>query len=182
MIDIPSTAIGFDHLEPNLAIQVKKNTEALVKIKQILGIASDPEVPLGYTLHDDNNEPQVYRNLSDQVLHNTQVISDIGMDIQVYVVPLLRRIEELEGQIAEMQGTIDELNALVQQLYDTIDQLNYIIAVLSEQSGNSRLANNDIYLMVLGLLDVDLGNELIDYGMSDVNAALEEIIGGELND
>lgn len=182
MIDIPSTTIGFDHIEPNLAIQVKKNTEALVKIKQILGISSDPAVPLGYTLHNSEGEPQVYRNLTDQVIHNTQVITDIGMDIQVYVVPLLRRIAELEEEILNLNATIDQLNAIIADLNETIDVLNRTIAELAEKSGNEQLANNEIYLMVLGILNVDLDNALIDWGMSDIIAELTDIIGGELND
>ena len=177
MINIPSTAIGFDHLEPNLAIQVKKNTEALVEIKKVLGIQSDPEVPLGYELNGN-----VYRNLTDQVMHNAQVISDIGMDIQVYVVPLLRRIAELEAQIESLNGTIDELNALIEELYNTIDALNRTIEELVQRSGNEQLANNEIYLMVRGIMDIELENAIIDYGMSDINAELVEIIGGELND
>lgn len=182
MIDIPSTTIGFDHLEPNLAIQVKKNTEALVEIKKELGIQSDPEVPLGYTLHDSNGEPHVYRNLTDQVIHNTQVITDIGLDIQVYVVPLRQEILRLQGIIDDLNGQIDDLNLVIEALRNTIALLEEEIEILKRQSPNKELANDDLAIIYAGYLYLDLGHVLADTDLDAENAALVQIIGGELND
>ena len=177
MINIPSTAIGFDHIEPNLAVQVEKNKEALEEIMNTLGIDHDPVVSPGYSL--DGN---VYRNLQDEVIHQAQIISDIGMDIQVYVVPLLRRIAELEQQIRDLQQYISELENVIRELNSLIDMLNRKIAILIENSGNELLTNSDVYLMNIGYLEILLGNTLFDDNMSDYIAELIKINGGDLND
>lgn len=176
MINIPSTAIGFDHIEPNLAIQVEKNKEALEKIMNVLEIDHDPEISPGYSL-----DGKTYRNLQNEVVHQAQIISEIGLDIQVYVVPLLQRIAELEQQIRDLQDYINELEGIIRDLNDLIDLLNRKIAILIENSGNELLTNSDVYLMNLGYLEILLGNTLFDDNMSDYIAEFIKINGGELN-
>lgn len=176
-IGLPSTNFDVDmHLESNLALQVKQNTEALIKIKEELGIEDEPSVPLGYSLSGN-----VYRNLTDQVLHNTQVISDIGLDIQVYVVPLQQKILELEGDIEDLNNQIDDLNLVIEALRNTIALKDEEIEILKRQSPNKELANDDLAIIYAGYLYLDLGHVLADTDLDAENAALVQIIGGVLS-